>query len=414
MTSKRRVVITGLGVVSPIGVGRADFWQAARTGRCGLAEVPRRITNVISGLRTRVAAPVQSEFDDGTDELPRFERLALTAFREAIEDAGLDSLASVRSGIVFGTAIGDTAGMEQSFVAADRGDRLVLPPQSTASLFQSIHFHGAAARVARRTGCRGPVAVVSTGCTAGIDALGLAFDFVRVGRADVTVCGASDAPLTPVVFAAFDAIGALSRRADELDRASRPFDRRRDGFVLGEGSGALVLEELEHAVRRGATIYAEVSGFCSSSNSYHMTDLPPGGEALAGCFENAIADAGIEPDAIDHVNAHGSSTPQNDVCETNCIAAVLGDRAREITVNSLKAMVGHALGASNAIELVACALSIKDRFVFPTVNLHTPDPACYLDYVPNEGRQRRVRHLAKLSNGFSGIHSTAILSEVSQ
>jgi 3-oxoacyl-(acyl-carrier-protein) synthase len=411
MTHQRRVVITGLGVVSPIGVGRSDFWHAVRHGKCGITEVPRRITDAISGLKTRVAAPIQAALHDGEEKLPRFERLALMAFREAIADAGFESLTPIRSGIVFGTAIGDTAGMEQSFVGADRGDRIDLSGSTTA-LFKSMHFHGAAARVARITGCRGPVVVVSTGCTAGIDALGLAFDFVRAGRAEVAVCGAADAPLTPVVFAAFDAIGALSRRADELDRASRPFDRTRDGFVLGEGSGALVLEEMEHAQRRGAPIYAEVTGFCSSSNSYHMTDLPPGGEALAGCFEGAIADAGINADAIDHVNAHGSSTPQNDVCETNCIASVLGDRARQITVNSLKAMVGHALGASNTIELVACALSINDRFVFPTANLRTPDPDCYLDYVPNQGRERRVRHLAKLSNGFAGIHSTAILSEV--
>lgn len=411
MAHQRRVVITGLGVVSPIGIGRSDFWHAVKHGKCGITEVPRRITDVVTGLKTRVAAPIHETLYDGEEKVARFERLAAMAFHEAIADAGLESLIPVRSGIVFGTAIGDTAGMERSFVGADRGGRLDLS-RAPSALFQSMHFHGAAAHVARSTGCRGPVTVVSTGCTAGIDALGLAFDFVRAGRADVAVCGAADAPLTPVVFAAFDAIGALSRRSDELDRASRPFDRTRDGFVLGEGSGALVLEELEHAVRRGAPIYAEVSGFCSSSNSYHMTDLPSGGEALARCFEGAIADAGINADEIDHVNAHGSSTPQNDVCETNCIASVLGDHARDITVNSLKAMVGHALGASNAIELVACALSINDRFVFPTANLRTPDPDCYLDYVPNEGRARRVRHLAKLSNGFAGIHSTAILSEV--
>jgi 3-oxoacyl-(acyl-carrier-protein) synthase len=242
----------------------------------------------------------------------------------------------------------------------------------------------------------------------------LSFDLVRTGRADLAVSAAADAPLTPVVFAAFDALGALSRRTDDLTCASRPFDRTRDGFVLGEGAGALVLEELEHAVARGATIYAEVRGFCSLSNGYHMTDLPPDGRALAACFEGALADAGLDPTSIDHVNAHGSSTVQNDICETNGIASVLGDRAREISVNSLKAIVGHALGASNAIELVACSLSIKERFIFPTGNLRTPDPKCYLDYVPNEGREARVRHLAKLSNGFSGIHSTVILSEALQ
>lgn len=408
MTGKRRVVITGIGVVSPVGVGKERFWRAVKSGISGVTKVPQWITSSIE-LKTQVSAPIKASLCGDDQASPRFERLAQIAFDEAIFDSGLESLAEVRAGIVFGTAIGDTLGMEKSFIERYLAEQ---PKQLVPALFRTMHFHTAAARIARYTRCRGTVAVISTGCTSGIDTLGLAFDILRTGRASVVVCGAADAPLTPVVFAAFDTIGALSRRSDELHRASRPFDRDRDGFVLGEGAGALVLEEFEHAVRRGAPIYAEVSGFCSSSNRHHMTDLPPDGRALAECFIGALQNASLEADVIDHVNAHGSSTRQNDVCETSCIASVLGGRAHNITVNSLKAIVGHALGASNAIELVACALSIKDRFVFPTANLDNPDPECYLDYVANEGRQRRIRHLAKLSNGFSGIHSTAILSEI--
>ncbi|WP_050419503.1 beta-ketoacyl-[acyl-carrier-protein] synthase family protein [Bradyrhizobium tropiciagri] len=406
----RRVAVTGLGVVSPVGVGTESFWSAVKAGNNGVTEIPASILQILPGLRTRSAAGISEHWlAQPKGSGARVERLGTIAFRQALDDAGLASLQDVSSGLVFGTAVGDTAGMERSFVSIDERGAFDFTKADT-HLFNTMHFHATAAEWARSSRCEGPTIVVSTGCTAGIDSFGIAFDLVRNNRVDVAVCGAADAPLTPIVFAAFDALGALSKRDHDVTRASRPFDRTRDGFVLGEGAGVLVLEEYEHALRRGAKIYAEASGFSSLSNGFHMTDLPSDGKALARCFEQAILDAGIRACEIDCVNAHGSSTKQNDVCETSSIAAVLGDQAENVSVNSLKAMVGHALGASNAIELVACALSIHEQFVFPTINLDHPDPDCYLDYVPNRGRKRRIRHLAKLSNGFSGIHSTAILS----
>jgi 3-oxoacyl-(acyl-carrier-protein) synthase len=406
----RKVVVTGLGVVSPIGVGKKSFWSAVKRGDNGVIPIATSLLQILPGLRTRSVASVSDCWlRHAKSNEARVERLGAIAFHQALEDAMLLNLEDVSSGIVFGTAIGDTVGMEHNFVAADQCGNLDFA-KVDVNLFNTMHFHPTAAELARSSRCDGPTIVVSTGCTAGIDAFGIAFDLIRGGQVELAVCGASDAPLTPVVFAAFDALGALSRRSDDVCHASRPFDLNRDGFVLGEGAAALVLEEREHALRRGVTIYAEVSGFSSLSNGYHMTDLPSDGKALARCFEQAILDSRVDIEEIDHVNAHGSSTKQNDVCETNCIATVLGNHVRDVSVNSLKAMIGHALGASNAIELVACALSLHEQFAFPTVNLDYPDPECYLDYVANRGRQRRIRHLAKLSNGFSGIHSTAILS----
>jgi 3-oxoacyl-(acyl-carrier-protein) synthase len=406
----RKVAVTGLGVVSPIGVGKDIFWSAVKRGGNGVTEIPVPILQLLPGLRTRSAAGVPEYWlgrPKGSGA--RVERLGAIAFRQALDDARLTSLQEIQSAIVFGTAVGDTAGMERNFVNVEKGGEFNFA-KADVGLFNTMHFHATAAEWARSSRCDGPTIVVSTGCTAGIDAFGIAFDLVRNGEANVAISGAADAPLTPIVFAAFDALGALTQRADDPRHASRPFDLTRDGFVLGEGAAALVLEEREHALKRGATIYAEVSGFSSLSNGFHMTDLPSDGKALASCFEQAILDAGLRADEIDHVNAHGSSTKQNDVCETSCIVSVLGDRANEVTINSLKAMVGHALGASNAIELVACVLSLREQFAFPTINLTHSDPECYLDYVANHGRKRRIRHLAKLSNGFSGIHSTAILS----
>jgi 3-oxoacyl-(acyl-carrier-protein) synthase len=255
----------------------------------------------------------------------------------------------------------------------------------------------------------GPVLTVSTGCTAGIDAIGMAFDLVRSESARIVLAGGSDAPLSPVVFAAFDAIGALSTRNADPAAASRPFDADRDGFVLAEGAAFLVLEERQHALRRNARIYAEILGFHSLNNVYHMTDLPSEGTALAHCMQKALNEAQLDSSEIDYVNAHGSSTQQNDLCETNAIKLCLGSQANRVAVNSLKGMVGHALGASNAIELAACSLSLHEQYLFPTINLGRPGPGCDLDYVANNGRKGSIRAALKLSNGFSGIHSALVL-----
>ncbi|MGH9346872.1 MAG: beta-ketoacyl-[acyl-carrier-protein] synthase family protein, partial [Vicinamibacterales bacterium] len=284
-------------------------------------------------------------------------------------------------------------------------------PIAPAELLRQMSFHSVAVELAARSGAAGPALTISTGCTAGLDAVATAFDLIRSGVADAAIAGSAEAPLTPVVMAAFDLIGATTRRNHDPGRASRPFDRDRDGFVLAEGAALILLEEHARAVKRGARIYAEIRGTASVSNAFHMTNLPAAGEALARCIREALVDAQIDAEHVDHVSAHGSSTQQNDLCETNAIKAALGETAARVTVNALKSMVGHALGASNALEVACCALELRHQFVCPTANLEEPGPGCDLDYVRGSGRARRLRHVVKLSNGFSGIHTAMVLSE---
>lgn len=411
--SGRRVVLTGLGPVTPVGVGRENFWRAISAGLSGtrsLLELPHSFP--IDSLRSRVMADVNDKWltakEDQCDCGRQF-RLGRLGFRLAMNDAGYEDLCGCRASVVLGSAVGGTTEMEASFLQMDQGTHLDLS-RRPADLMRQMSFHTMAHELAAASGCDGPVLTISTGCTAGLDAIATGFELIRSGEVDVALTGSSEAPLTPVVFAAFDVLGALTKRNFDPEHASRPFDRERDGFVLAEGAAFVLLEERSHALERGAHIYAELRGFASVSNSYHMTDLPADGAALADCIRLAMDDAGISPEDVDHINAHGSSTKQNDLCETNAIKSALGPRARKITVNSLKSMVGHALGASNAIEIVGCALSLANQHLFPTINLDLPDDECDLDYVPNKSRGANLRNLIKLSSGFSGIHSAAVMS----
>lgn len=398
---ERRVVVTGIGPVTPIGTGRNNFWSAACKGRSGtvaLDSLPFSFD--VGSLRSRVVARVPAS--ETTAEY-RHLALARIAMRLALRDADLDSLADENAALIVGTAVAATAEMEAAYLKGWKdigGEGTCRTP-----LLRTMAFQTMAHDLAESCQCSGPVLTVATGCTAGIDAIGMAFDMIRSSQADVVMTGASEAPITPVVFAAFDAIGALTKRNDYPSTASRPFDSQRDGFVLGEGAAFVVLEERDRALSRGAPIYAEIKGFASLSNGYHMTDLPAHGEALAECMCNAMADARLQPEHIDYVSAHGSSTPQNDLCETNALKAALGRRAYQVPMTSLKSMVGHALGASNAIEIAGCALTLKLQYIPPTINFESPGEGCDLDYVPNTGRAMTVRNLLKLSSGFSGIHS---------
>jgi len=405
----KRVVITGVGPVTPIGVGRESFWRAATAGVSGTARVERLPMNFpVNVIRSHIAASVPDPWL-AAYPVPAPTRQALlgqVACSLALRDSGIMDAGDGNAGIVVGTAVGGTMEMEQTFVALDLGRETTPSP----TLKYSMPFDTLAYSLAEQIGCRGPVLTVSTGCTAGIDAIGLAFDLVRSDSVSVALAGASDAPLTPVVFAAFDAIGALSVHNDRPHAASRPFDAQRNGFVLAEGAAFLVLEEREHALRRKAVVYAEILGFYSLSNAYHMTDLPENGEALAECMNGALYEARVAPDQIDYVNAHGSSTQQNDLCETNAIKACLNGHAHRVAVNSLKSMVGHALGASNAIEVAACSLSLYQQHLFPTINLECAGPGCDLDYVANRSRRQAIERSLKLSNGFSGIHSALVLA----
>jgi 3-oxoacyl-(acyl-carrier-protein) synthase len=270
-------------------------------------------------------------------------------------------------------------------------------------------FNTPSSEIANLWKLNGICTTVSTGCTAGTDSVGLSLEMIQDGRQDVIITGASEAPITPITFGAFDVVNVLSTLNDEPAKASRPFDDRRNGFVISEGCGILILEELEHALRRKAKIYAEVLGYGTCNNAFHMTDLPADGEAMAECITLALEDADIAPDKIGYISAHGSSTKQNDVFETAAYKKVFQHLAYNIPISSLKSMYGHPLAAANAVELVACALIFKHNFLPPTINQEVPDPLCDLDYIPNTGRKEKVDYILKTSSGFSGLHSSLIL-----
>ncbi|MFY9826679.1 MAG: beta-ketoacyl-[acyl-carrier-protein] synthase family protein [Thermoanaerobaculia bacterium] len=412
--SEKRVVITGLGPVTPAGLGRHEFWRRVRSGASAtrsLEELPGGFP--VDTLRSRVVARVTEPVAGPPPVSPGDRRRLLgeLALRFALDDAGLEAGELRQAAMVLGNAVGAPLAVETLFRGLEAtGWAPDGPDVAAAELLRQMSFHSLAHELATAHGCRGEVLTLSTGCTAGIDAVGTAFEMVRDGQTRLAIAGAAEAPLTPIVYAAFDLIGALSRRNDDPEHASRPFDAERDGFVLAEGAAFLVLEERERARARGAHVYAEIGGYASVSNSYHMTNLPADGSDLAHCVTAALADAGLAPDAIDFVNAHGSSTPQNDLCEINALKQALGRRAGSIAVNSLKGMIGHALGAANAIEIAACALALDEQFLFPTINLDRPGAGCDLDYVANVGRPADLTHLAKLSSGFSGIHSVLVMT----
>ena len=417
--SLRRVVVTGLGIIAPGGIGKEEFWSAMTSGRSQTALINSFDT---SQFLSKVAAEVRG-FDpekfgmtrDEASGMDRYLQFAVAGAKLAVEDAGLD-LAGIdleRAGVAMANAICGTKWMEEEFLRVTDGGRLPIDPSlASPYLYDASIFNSPANYIAARYGLKGGACALSTGCTAGTDSVAYAFEAIRHGDTDVMICGASEAPITPIAVAAFDVIKALSKHNDEPESASCPFDRTRNGFVLAEGCGILVLEEYGHAKRRGAQVYAEVAGFGSTSNAYHMTDLPSDGDALARSMRIAMEDAGIGRDGIDYVNAHGSSTEQNDLFETNAVKKALGDRAYRVPVSSIKSMIGHPLAAANSVEIALSAMVIKRGVIPPTINLKNPDPACDLDYVPGAAREQKVRTVLKTSSGFSGIHSSLVLNEI--
>ncbi|MGW4114681.1 beta-ketoacyl-[acyl-carrier-protein] synthase family protein [Actinosynnema sp. NPDC004786] len=411
----RRVAVTGLGVVAPGGIGVKPFWELLTSGRT--ATRPIGLFDA-RGFRSRIAA--ECDFDPDAAGLSavevarmdRYVRFAAVAADEAWRQAGLDVEDPWRVGVCTGSAVGATTRLELDYVATSHGGRRWLVDPGAASPFLSRALSPAtlAAEVADRVGARGPVRTVSTGCTAGLDAVGHAARLIEEDRADVVVAGAAESPISPIAVACFDAIGATSTRNDDPGHAARPFDRDRDGFVLGEGAAVLVLEEWEHARRRGAVVLAEVAGFATRSNAHHMTGLTAEGVEMAEAVRRALAQARLAPGDVDYVNAHGSGTRQNDRHETAALRRALGAHAYRTPVSSIKSMVGHSLGAIGAIELVACVLALGEGVVPPTANLDTPDPECDLDYVPHTARERDLRAVLSLGSGFGGFQSAVVLT----
>ncbi|MFJ8078099.1 beta-ketoacyl-[acyl-carrier-protein] synthase family protein [Streptomyces sp. NPDC096176] len=413
----RRVVITGIGVVAPGGVGTRRFWDTLTAGRTAT----RSITLFdASGYRSRIAA--EADFDPAAHgftpaeaaRLDRAAQFALVSAREALDDSGLAPGGSdpLRTGVTLGSAVGCTTGLDDEYaVVSERGSTWEVDhTRAVAHLFDYFVPSSMAAEVARASGAQGPVSLVSTGCTSGLDSIGHAVDLIREGSADVMVTGATEAPISPITVACFDAIKATSPRNDEPATASRPFDRTRNGFVLGEGSAVLVLEEFEHARRRGAHIYAEIAGFAGRSNAYHMTGLKTDGTEMAEAITAALDEARLDPTAVDYINAHGSGTKQNDRHETAAFKRSLGAHAHTVPVSSIKSMIGHSLGAIGSLEVAASALAIEHNTVPPTANLHEPDPACDLDYTPLTAREQRTDTVLSVGSGFGGFQSAIVLT----
>ena len=413
----RRVVVTGIGVVAPGGVGTKEFWDFITAGRTAT----RAISLFDAGqFRSRVAAEV--DFDGARagltpQELRRLDRAAqfvLVACREALEDSGLaGALDPLRTGVSIGSAVGCTMSLDTEYNVVSNGGRdwLVNDGYAVPHLYDYFVPSSMAAEVARDVGAQGPVAVISTGCTSGLDSIGNAVEVVREGSADVLITGATEAPISPITMACFDAIKATTPRNDDPEHASRPFDGTRNGFVLGEGSAVLVIEELEHARRRGARIYAEIAGYASRCNAYHMTGLRVDGKEMAEAIRVALAEARLEPEAIKYINAHGSGTKQNDKHETAAFKRSLGDHAYRTPVSSIKSMIGHSLGAIGSLEVAASALAVATGIIPPTANLHEPDPDCDLDYTPLVAREGDFSTVLSVGSGFGGFQSAMVLTK---
>lgn len=412
----RRAVITGVGVVAPGGVGRDAYWDLLTAGRTAT----RAITLFdASRFRSRIAA--ECDFDprgaglsaQETRRMDRAAQFAVVAAREAIQESGLTlpTADPSRVAVSIGSAVGCTMGLEDEYTVLSDGGRDWLVDHS----YGAPHLYGymvpstLAVEVAWQAGAEGPVSLISTGCTSGLDAVGHGVQLIEEGSADIVVAGATDAPLSPITSACFDAIKATTPDNDDAAHASRPFDGRRNGFVLGEGSAVMVLEEAEAARRRKAPVYAEILGFAGRSNAFHMTGLKPDGREMAEAIRIALDRARLDPGDIGYINAHGSGTKQNDRHETAAFKRSLGRRAHQVPVSSIKSMIGHSLGAIGSLEIAACALALRHQVVPPTANLSVPDPECDLDYVPGDAREHAMEHVLSVGSGFGGFQSAMVL-----
>jgi len=398
-----RVVVTGLGAITPIGNTVDDYFDGLTNGRNGVAAITLFDA---SAHACRFAAEVK-DFDPSgflepkeSKRWDRFSKFGVIAAKEALSNSGLsiDETNATRVGVIIGSGVGGLLTMEtQSHVLADKGPSRVSP--FTVPMMIPNMASGLAAIA---LGAKGPSSAVSTACAAGSNAIGDAFRLLQLGKADAMVCGGAEASITPLGVAGFASAKALSFRNDDPFTASRPFDAQRDGFVIGEGGGVLVLETLEHAKKRGATIHAEIIGYGTTCDAHHITSPSPGGIGGAEAIRLALQDGQLNPASIDYINAHGTSTPANDKNETSAIKKVFGNRAKQIPVSSTKSMTGHLLGGSGGIEAVACVLSITHGVIPPTINYSNPDTDCDLDYVPNTAREQVSKVVLSNSFGFGG------------
>jgi 3-oxoacyl-[acyl-carrier-protein] synthase II len=413
MNTDRRVVITGLGVVTPVGNTVETFWKNLTEGRSGIRKIQAFDT---SDYDCQIAGEVRdfdpknffNNFKDAR-RTDRFAQLAMAAAKMAVQDSGLelDRVNRDRFGVLVSSGIGGLKTLEdQHNILMNKGPSRVSPftiPMLISNMASGL--------ISMEFGLRGPNMCIVTACATSNNAIGESWRMIKFGDADAFLAGGCEASIVSIGLAGFSAMKALSRRNDEPERASRPFDRDRDGFVMSEGAGVVVIEELEHAKARGAKIYCELSGYGLSADAYHITAPPENGEGAVRAIKLALEHARVSPEKVDYINAHATSTDIGDICETRAIKTVFGDYAHKVSISSTKSMTGHCLGGAGAVEMAACALAIRDGVIPPTINLENPDPECDLDYTPNVAREKKVRVAVNNSFGFGGHNATLVATE---
>ncbi|UJS16150.1 MAG: beta-ketoacyl-ACP synthase II [Candidatus Jettenia sp.] len=411
MQERRRVVITGIGAVTPLGLEKNILWSALCEGKSGIKPITSFDT---SAFDVHFGGEV-SDFDSSrwfdikeARRLERFAQFSVVASTNAINDAGLElnNYDATRVGVLIGSGMGGLQEIEnQHSILVNKG-----PSRISPLMIPKLMVNAAPAQVAIRFGIKGPNYALVTACTTGVNSIGEAVRIIQRGDAEIMIAGSSEAIITPLALSGFNAMKALSTRNDAPQKASRPFDKNRDGFVLAEGAGIVVLEEFETARKRGANIYAEVSGYGLNADAYHIAAPEGNGDGAARCMNSALKDAKCNPEEIDYINAHATSTPLGDNIEIKAIKKVFGQYAPQISVSSTKSMLGHQLGASGSVEVVICALVIKEGIIPPTINYETPDPECSgLDFIPNVAREKKVKQVLSNSFGFGGHNASIIL-----
>ncbi len=408
-SSPRRVVITGIGLVTPLGIGTKTNWEELLNGKSGISLIDRFD---VSEYTTRIAGEIKDfdplQFIDKKEarKMDPFIQYAMVAAQLAVDGSGisLSALEGDRCGVYIGSGIGGIGSIEDTVrTLMEKGPGRVSP-----FFLVSTIINEASGQISIKYKARGPNSATATACTTGTHAVGDSFRIIARGEADVMIAGGAEAPITPLGLAGFCAMRALSQRNDEPEKASRPFDAQRDGFVMGEGAGVVVLEEMGSALERGAGIYAEVRGYGMSGDAYHVTAPSLDGEGAYQAMKRALEDGGVPPDEVDYINAHGTSTPFNDKIETLAIKRLFGEHASKIGISSTKSMMGHLLGAAGGVETGITALCLKDQVMTPTINYEFPDPECDLDYVPNKSRQAKIRYGLSNSFGFGGTNGTLL------
>jgi len=408
---ERRVVVTGLGAITPLGIGVEESWKRIKAGESGITKItkfdasklPSQIAGEVKGFKPEKFMPAKL-----VSRVDTFIQYAIACTRMAIEDAGLPSKdLGDEVGVIIGVGMGGVGQIEYYTRVLDtKGYRRITP-----FFIPMIIPNMAAGQIAILFGAKGPNLAVCTACAAGNHAIGEGYRLIKEGRATAIICGGSESLINELCVAGFAVMKALSTRNDEPEKASRPFDAKRDGFVIAEGCGILILEELNHALNRGAKIYAELIGYGLNADAYHMTAPPPDGEGAAKCMELALKDAGISPEDVDYINAHGTGTPLNDLAETKAIKKVFKDHAYKLMISSTKSMIGHLLGGAGGVEAVFTVLSLVEGIIPPTINLEEPDPECDLDYVPNFARKADIKIAMSNGFGFGGTNACLIFKK---